>query len=342
MNVYDCLNDKTLIAKRDHWFSVLEDLYQGRYSEPRVFVVDGVLSVGKSDPYREPEKWVDECLFDIVNGKADAILNEYKFSPVCVEYGIYGVHYIDKILGANVYFRDGQWYNDYLTTPIGELVMPDLEQNETFQLSVRAAKRFAKVGGKFPIFGLPTIASALNIAVNLYGQEILMEMLDDPDNARKDLMTINRLLVKIHQTFREIIPRSQLQPVISWERTQPPGYGQICGCTTQLVSGDLYREMIADLDAAVLRVYEKGGMIHLCGSHAQHIPTFRAMPELKSVQLHDRAAEDLQLYFDGLREDQLIYLVPCRGMTIERALAITGGKRLVVIAHVDGELKAEP
>ena len=302
-------------------------------------MVDGVLSVGKSDPYREPEQWVDECLADIAKGKADAILSDTKFRPVCVEYGIYGVHYGDRILGANVYWKDGQWYNDYLTTPIGELEDPDLEHNETFQLSVRAAKRFAEVGGAFPIFGLPTIASALNIAVNLYGQEILMEMLEDPDNARKDLETINRLLVKLHQTFREIIPHRQLQPVVSWERTQPPCYGQICGCTTQLLSGDLYREMIADLDAEVLRVYENGGMIHLCGSHAQHIPTFREMPELKSVQLHDRAAEDLQLYFEGLREDQLIYLVPCKGMTIEKALSITGGKRLVVIAHVDGELR---
>lgn len=332
------LNDPMLIAKRDHWFAIQESLYQGSYQEPRVFVIDGVLSVGKSDPYREPEKWVDECLADIARQKASAILSDFKFRPVCVEYGIYGVHYVDKILGANVYWRDGQWYNDYLKTPIGELPDPDLENNETFQLSVRAAKRFAEVGGEFPLFGLPTIASALNIAVNLYGQEILIEMLDDPENARKDLETINRVLIKIHETFREILPQRQLQPVVSWERTQPPGYGQICGCTTQLVSADLYQEMIADLDAAVLRVYENGGMIHLCGSHAQHIPTFRDMPELKSVQLHDRAAEDLQLYFDGLREDQLIFLMPCKGMTIEKAMSITGGKRLVVTAHLDGEL----
>ncbi|MBO5778169.1 MAG: hypothetical protein J6R82_01235 [Clostridia bacterium] len=336
------LNDPVLIAKRDHWFAIQESLYQGNYQEPRAFVIDGVLSVGKNDPYLEPEKWVDECLADIAEHKASAILSDFKFRPVCVEYGIYGVHYVDKILGANVYFKDGQWYNDYLTTPIGELEMPDLDHNETFQLSVRAAKRFAEVGGEFPLFGLPTIASALNIAVNLYGQEILMEMLMDPENARKDLETINQVLIKIHETFREILPQRQLQPVVSWERTQPPGYGQICGCTTQLVSADLYREMIADLDAEVLRVYENGGMIHLCGSHAQHIPTFRAMPELRSVQLHDRAAEDLQLYFQGLREDQLIFLMPCKGMTIEKAMSITGGKRLVITAHLDKELSWNP
>jgi hypothetical protein len=66
---------------------------------------------------------------------------------------------------------------------------------------------------------------------------------------------------------------------------------------------------------------------------------FRNMKSLKAIQVNDRAAGDLRAYYEGLREDQLIYLVPCKGMTIEKALAITGGKRLVVIAHVDGELR---
>ena len=333
------LNDKTLIAKRDEWFNKLQSMFNGTYSENYAFVLDGVLASGKSDPYTEPEKWVDECLEDIVNDKAKCILNDDKFVPVCIEYGIYGVHYIDKILGANVYFKDGQWYNDYLTTPIGELKDPDLENDETFNLSIRAAKRFAEVGGDFALFGLPTIASALNIAVNLYGQEILMAMLMDPDAARKDLETINRLLVKIHKAFREILPVKQLQPVISWARTQPPAYGQVCGCTTQLVSKDIYAEMIADLDEAVLNVYDNGGMIHLCGSHSQHIETFRSMKALKSIQLNDRASEDLELYFNGLRDDQIIYLIPCEGMTIERALEITKGKRLVINARVNGRLE---
>ncbi len=323
------------IQKRDQWFARLESLFRGTYREPYVFSLAGVLARGRSDPYKEPEKWVDECLRDIEETKCDAVFNDRTFVPVCVEYGIYGVHYIDRILGANVYFQDGQWYNDYLTTPIGELQDPDLDSDETFQLSVRAAKRFAEVGGDFPLYGLPTIASALNIAVNLYGQEILIEMLADPDNARKDLETINRTLVKIHRTFREILPPRQLQPVISWARTQPPGYGQICGCTTQLISGGLYRDMIADLDEDVLNVYENGGMIHLCGSHAQHIENFRNMKSLKALQLNDRAAEDLQLYFEGLRDDQIIYLVPCDGMPVERALEITGGRRLVINAYTD-------
>jgi len=332
------LSDPILIEKRDQWFAKMSSLFAGTYHEPRAFVLDGVLARGKSDPYKEPEKWVDECLAHISDSLADTILNDQKFRPVCVEYGIYGVHYIDKILGAHVYHQAGQWYNDYLKTPIGSLTDPDLDHDETFQLSIRAAKRFAEAGGKFPLFGLPTIASVMNIAVNLYGQEILIEMLEDPENARRDLETINRTLVRIHEAFRAILPEEQLQPVISWARTQPPGFGQICGCTTQLISGELYRDMVMDLDEAVLNVYPHGGMIHLCGSHRQHIENFRKMKCLRAVQVNDRAAEDLEYYYHGLRDDQILYLCPCPGMTVERAMEITGGHRLVINAHLEGEI----
>ena len=79
-------------------------------------------------------------------------------------------------------------------------------------------------------------------------------------------------------------------------------------------------------------------MIHLCGSHAQHIENFRNMKSLRAVQVNDRAAEDLELYFKGLRDDQILYLCPCPGMTIERAMEITGGRRLVINARVEGEI----
>jgi len=155
-------------------------------------------------------------------------------------------------------------------------------------------------------------------------------MLLEPEKASHDLSVINRLLCDMHAWYRRNIPAPQLQPVISWMRTQPPGYGQLCGCTTQLVSPDIYREMIWPLDDALLAVYPHGGMIHLCGSHTHLIPEFRNMPHLHAVQLNDRAARDLELYFNGLRNDQILYLNPCKEMTVEEGVRITGGKRLVI------------
>lgn len=213
--------------------------------------------------------------------------------------------------------------------------MPDLEKDETWNLARRAAKAFLDADVKVPLFGTPTLSSALNIMINLYGEEALVAMLEDEEAAEHDLKVINDLIRTLHRWYRENIPAAQLQPVISWERTQPSGYGQLCGCTSHLLSGRLYGEMIAPLDDALLGDYPHGGMIHLCGVHAQHIECFREMKHLRALQLNDRAAHDLKLYLDGLRKDQIVYLYPCEGMTAEEAVRISGGKRLILIGRSD-------
>jgi len=138
----------------------------------------------------------------------------------------------------------------------------------------------------------------------------------------------------MHRWYREAIPTAQMQPVCVGGRCQPRGLGQMCGCATQLVSGETYRRFVAPLDDEVLSVYPRGGMYHLCGSHTQHIPAWREMKRLRAIQVNDRAAEDLEAYFRGLRDDQIIYLSPTPTMTVERAMEITKGQRLVVCADV--------
>lgn len=340
MEAKEVLNDRTLIAHRNGWFTKLENVYSG--GGETVFAVNGIVG-RQGDPmlaYDDPEGWVVECLEDLASRISESD-SGIMFKPACIEYPIYGVHFIDKILGADVFFQDDQWYNHYLSTPVGSLEYPDLEKSGTWQMAKRATLKFVEQGVHLPLFGLPTIASALNIAVNLYGQEILMEMLADTDNAVKDLRTINRLLCDLHNWYRSVLPMRQLQPVISWNRTQPPGYGQLCGCTNQLVSSAAYRELVAPLDEELLSVYPNGGMIHLCGSHAQHVGTFSQMPKLRAVQLNDRAAHDLGKYFTGLRDDQVIYLNPCEGMSVEKALAITGGRRLVIADTIASPFAAD-
>jgi len=256
------------------------------------------------------------------------------FRPLVVEAGLYGVHFIDRILGAEVYdLGGGNWQVRCLETPIGELRPPDLDADETWGLARRLAKAFTGDDVTVPLFGLPTIAGALNIALNLYGERILLAMYAASASARRDLSTINDLLCRLHRWYLANIPAAQMQPVVAAFRTQPPGFGQICGCSTQLLSPELYRDFIAPLDDELLSVYPHGGMIHLCGSHTQHIPIWRGMRSLRAVQLNDRAALDLEVYFRELREDQILYANPCGGMPVERILEITGGRRVVIIAE---------
>ena len=108
----------------------------------------------------------------------------------------------------------------------------------------------------------------------------------------------------------------------------------IDGCTTQLVGPTSYRDLIADLDNAILAHYPHGGMIHLCGASEQHIPAFRAMPALCVVQLNDRAADVFPAYYHGLRPDQVLYVNPTDTVTIETIMRISnGGERVVIVTN---------
>lgn len=332
----EILNRPDLIEKRDLWFSRMQNVFDNAddpWNNTYTFSVNGIRAEGVHDLYTEPELWVEDCLENLAQ-QYSLIENEAYFRPLCVEYYAYVVHYVDKIFGAEVFNQGWQWFNRQLTTPIGQLKTPDLENDPVWSATRRAMNAFLEAEVSLPLFGLPTYASALNIIVNLYGENILVAMLEEPEAAAADLRVINDLICTLHRKSRSIIPMQQLQPVISWNRTQPPGYGQLCGCTTQLLSGPLYQELIAPLDDELLSVYPNGGMIHICGSHTQHMEAFRNMKSLKAIQVNDRAAADLQAYYEGLREDQILYLNACSEMTVEKAMEITGGHRLVIAGDI--------
>jgi len=335
------LNDPRYIEAHDQWFSRLQNIFDGRQppaSDP--FHLLGIFgSYAQADESLAdcPDKWVVRCLENLAE-QAKKSLSPTTFTPLCLEntFPLYGVHFIDKIFGCEVFFHDGQWYNHYLPTGVGSLRPVDLDTNPTWQLAESIAKKFVAENVSVPLFGLPTIASALNIAVNLYGEEILAAMLAEPAAARHDLKIINDTLCEIHRRYQAIIPPRQLQSVVAFLRAQPSGYGQICGCTTQLISGDTYERFILPLDDELLGVYRHGGMIHYCGTHTHLLGALAKMHNLRAIQLNDRAAADLKLYREAL-PDTVIYLNPCEQMTIEQAMGITANQRLVIVEKLEVE-----
>src|SRR5690554_2881673 len=105
---YRVLNDSNLKAIRDRWFGRLSHLYDeetDEFLEENVFNVDGEAEVGVllGDAYENPEKWVVDSLKRL-GERAQLSKESSKFIPLCIEYGIYGVHFIDKILGAEVFY----------------------------------------------------------------------------------------------------------------------------------------------------------------------------------------------------------------------------------------------
>jgi len=298
-------------------------------------VLSGVVAETKADGCRDPERWTAEAMESLAQ-RADRLRDETVFRPLVVEFMPYGVHFVDRIFGAEVFelHEKGNWQVRLLGRPVGSLEPPDLGRNETWAEARRVAEAFLAARVSVPCFGLPVIASALNVGMNLFGEALLVAMHTEPEAARHDLRVINDTLCALHRWYRERLPAPQLQPVIAGFRTQPPGYGQLCGCSTQLLSPGMYRDFVAPLDDELLRVHAHGGMIHLCGRHTQHLAAWREMRSLRAVQVNDRACEELESYFRELRDDQIIYVNPCAGMSVERAMEVTGGRRVVIVADV--------
>ncbi|MBD3174844.1 MAG: hypothetical protein GF320_06675 [Armatimonadia bacterium] len=327
------LTDPDLIARRDRSMARLRRQWLGTdAAEP--FYLWGRRGVGQANPLSDPEAWMTEALADLAS-HGYLLEDEDTFRPLVIEYGPYGVHFIDHILGAHVYeLREPEnWQARYLDSPVGSLRPPDLEASEAWSQARALAQAFLDSGATVPLFGMPTLSSALNIYLNLYGPGGLLVLVDDPEAARHDLRVIQDVILAVHRWYLEHIPAQQLQPVVADHRTQPPGFGQLCGCSTQLLSPATYAELIAPLDDELLSLYPEGGMIHLCGGHTQHMETWRDMASLRAVQVNDRAAGDLDAYVGGLREDQVLYVNPCQEMPLREALEITRGRPAVMVGE---------
>lgn len=331
------LCDPALVAARDRHMAALEAACEGRGDGPPP-ALSGVWGAASADPREDPERCVAEQLVSLA-AQRELALDGGVFRPLIAGIGLYGVHFVDALLGAEVFDLDGtgNWQVRCLDRPVGRLDPPDWERHSAWQGARAAALAFAASGAKLPYFCTPCLSSALNVAINLYGQEFLAALYEDPDAARRDLRVITDLIVALHRWYRAHIPEAQLQAVAAGTRTRPPGMGHLCGCSTQLISEAHYREFIAPCEAAVLGVYPRGGMIHLCGAHAHLIPAWRDLPSIRIVQVNDRASADLPLYLAGLRDDQILYSLECADMPWRKAVEIAGGRRLVLTFAGDGE-----
>ena len=305
-----------------------------------MFVLAGVSGIGDLAPDDDASAWLRRATAALEE-QAPRAADPAVFRPLGLEAWICGVHFLDRVLGARVYRGPGAaagdtggWWNDSLATPIGALRPPDLATHPTWRAATDLAQSMVRASTTVPFLSTQVLSSPLNIAVNLYGEAFLVALYEAPDAARHDLRVIADTIRRMHAWYRGFLPATQFQPAVIGGRCQPRGCGQICGCATQLLSAELYRDFLAPLDAEILASYPRGGMIHLCGSHTQHIPVWREMQALRAIQVNDRAAEDLAAYFTGLREDQIIYWSPTARLPVAAALRLTGGRRLVIAADL--------
>jgi hypothetical protein len=105
------LNDPRLITKRDDWVASLQNLFDGRPRDT-VMAVSGVYAqIKNADMKKDPEDWVAEGLENLAEN-AEKIDNDITFTPLCIEAGYYGVHFVDSLFGSEVFWNEDskQWF----------------------------------------------------------------------------------------------------------------------------------------------------------------------------------------------------------------------------------------
>lgn len=289
----------------------------------------GLWGTNDIDMLTQPEEWVADCLADMA-AKAAVLADETAYAPAYFEVDPFGTHFIDAVCGARVGFVDGQVWSAELPGELPDLRRPDLDTNPVLQGALRVAERAAAAGGGRVFVTTPVLSCPINIGLNLFGQRLLESLLIAPDAARQALRLITDVILGCVRAFRQAIPPELLRTTCTSNRYAPAGYGFIDGCAAQLVSAEVYREFFAPLDEEILSAWPHGGMIHLCGACAQHIPAWRDMRALRSVQLNDRATDDLEHYVRGLRPEQILYVSPTAAYPPARVLELTTGRRLVM------------
>jgi len=294
----------------------------------------GLWGTNDPDMLGDPEMWLDDVLGDMAL-QADLANDRTTFRPFVVELDAFGTHFVDALFGAPVRYHEGQAWSEQLPGDPGDLEPPDVRGNDVFRRSLALALRAVERAPAPVWISNPVLSCPINIGVNLFGGRLLEAMADQPGAAHHALAVITDVIAECMKAFGAAIPDRRRQNSVGATRWAPPGHGFIDGCATQLVSARHYGEFLAPLDARLLRSYPKPGMIHLCGAHTQHIRAWSEMPELKSVQLNDRAADDFDAYWRGLREDQIIYITPTGTMPARRILDTTGGRRIVLQCPLD-------
>jgi len=316
--------------------SRVEALFRGEQPDTVVAIAGrlyggshGLYGTSYIDMLDAPGAWLADVLADLARD-AHLFADPVTFYPPNIEIDPLGVHFIDALLGADTYIREGQYWSAPLDCDLEDLQMPDLDSSDLLQKALRLARLAVEASqGKLYVAG-PVFSCPINIGINIFADRLLMGLAQRPDAAKRALRIITDTIIACVRAFQEVIPPEILRNSVVGNRYAPTGFGQIDGCATHLVSKAHYDEFFAPFDAEILATWPHMGMMHLCGAHAQHFETWSRMGAVRSIQTNDRAGEDLEPMAAALRDDQIMYVGPTETMTVDRIIRITGGRRLVL------------
>lgn len=191
--------------------------------------------------------------------------------------GMYGTLPIPLAFGMDSTYYSDQWpacHGDTLTDDqVDALTVPDLDNNVLFQDMLEQVETVHGLTGSTQ--GFMNWQGVLNTAFRLRGQDIFMDIIEDPARAHHLFDVVAETMISAHKKFYA----RQSEFGVDYH------FGNISNCVVNMVSGDQYAEHVFPFDLKIRNEF-RDFAIHNCAWNATpYLETYGKFPGLGYVDM---------------------------------------------------------
>jgi hypothetical protein len=148
---------------------------------------------------------------------------------------------------------------------------------------------------------LPDLQGPMDTAEQLWGGDLLIALLDEPELAGALMARIVQVMLHTVEVYRPLAV-DRLKPAISTQHGYCiPGQLLIRNDSSILVSPQTYREIIRPADDQLLGTLG-GGSIHFCGNGEHLIEAILQSPHVRGIDVGESSMMDMDRVFAACRE----------------------------------------
>jgi hypothetical protein len=191
-------------------------------------------------------------------------------APLDLLTGTYGAATVAAIYGVPIVYAENNWPNcahNYLTDEqLARLEPPDLDRNPHFTQLMAQVEWIAGHEGR--VEGYINWQGVLNNAQRLRGQQLLMDMLEEPGKARHLFACVCETMI---QGLRRLHERQRASGV-------DMRFVTVSNCLVNMVSPKVYRELLLPFDQKLASVYGSIGIHNCAWSASPYLEAYAQVP----------------------------------------------------------------
>ncbi len=198
-------------------------------------------------------------------------------APLDLLTGTYGAGTVAAIYGVPIVYAADNWPNcahDYLTdAQLARLEPPALDRNPHFAQLIEQVEWIAGSEGR--VEGFINWQGVLNNAQRLRGQQLLLDMLEEPAKARHLFACVCETMI---QGIRRLHERQRVSGV-------DVRFVTVSNCLVNMVSPKVYRELLLPFDQQLAAVYDRIGIHNCAWSATPYLEAYAQVPGVGYIDM---------------------------------------------------------